>query len=196
LPGFSVPGSTAKKAEERISSVSKISEELIYHGRILDLARETHRMPDQREARFEIIHHPGGAAALPILADGRVLLIRQFRPAARGYVLEIPAGRLESGEDGAGCVARELEEEIGYQAEVIEPLGFIYSSVGFCNERIHLFIARELQQTATAHEPDEYIEPLALNLDEALGKIKSGEITDAKTQICLLRYALERGVAA
>ena len=174
--------------------MSKIAEEQIYHGRILDVAREIHRMPDQREARFEIIQHPGGAAALPILADGRLLLIRQFRPAARDYVLEIPAGRLEPGEDGAACVARELQEEIGYRAEKIESLGFIYSSVGFCNERIHLFIARDLQPAATAHEPDEFIEPVELSLETALAKIKSGEIPDAKTQICLLRYALERGV--
>jgi len=176
--------------------VSKIAEELIYRGRILDLARETHRLPDQRESSFEIIRHPGGAAALPILADGRVLLIRQFRPAARGFVLEVPAGRLEPGEDGAGCIARELQEEIGFQASSIEPLGAVYSSVGFCNERIHLFIARDLQKTSTAHEPDEYIEPVIMSLEEALQKILGGEIPDAKTQICLLRYALQREVAA
>lgn len=174
--------------------MSKVTEELIYQGKILDLARETHRMPDQREARFEIIQHPGGAAALPVLADGRVLLIRQFRPAARNYVLEIPAGRLEPGEDGAACVARELQEEVGFKAGAIEYLGAVFSSVGFCNEQIHLFIARDLQKTATAHEPDEFIEPVTMTLEEALQQLRCGEIPDAKTQITLLRYALERGV--
>jgi len=196
MPGGSISVPECGRGLRKDRLVSKITEELIYQGRILDLALETHRMPDQREARFEIVQHPGGAAALPILDDGRILLIRQFRPATRGYILEIPAGRLEPGEDGAGCVARELQEEIGYQAEVIEPLGFIYSSVGFCNERIHLFVARELRKTTTAHEPDEFIEPLVLSLEEALQRIRAGEVPDAKTQICLLRYALERGVAA
>lgn len=173
--------------------MSKVTEEQIYHGRIFDLAREIHRLPDHREGSFEIVQHPGGAAALPILADGRVLLIRQFRPAARGYVLEIPAGRLEPGEDGASCVERELQEEIGYQAGIIEPLGTIYSSIGFCNEQLHLFIARELRKTATAHEPDEFIEPVSMGLEEALRRLRAGEIPDAKTQICLLRYALDQG---
>ena len=170
--------------------MSKLSEEILYQGRILDLARETHRMPDQREAQFEIIQHPGGAAALPVREDGQVILINQFRPAAQDYVLEIPAGRLEIGENGADCIAREIEEEIGYQAATIEPLGFVYSSVGFCTEQIHLFVARNLTVTKTALEPDEFIEPIIMELNEAQELIKSGKIVDAKTQIALLRYAL------
>ena len=171
--------------------MSKITEEIIYHGRILDLAREVHSMPDDRESGFEIIRHPGGAAALPILDDGRLLLIRQFRPAAQGYIYEIPAGRLEIGEDAAGCVERELEEEVGYKPQQLESLGYVYSSVGFCNEKIYLFIATKLEQTQTAHEPDEFIEPLVVTLDEALEMISAGTITDAKTQIALLRYAIQ-----
>jgi len=170
--------------------LSKITEEIIYHGRILDLAREVHSMPDNRESSFEIIHHPGGAAALPILEDGRLLLIRQFRPAIQDYIYEIPAGRLEIGETPASCVERELQEEIGYRPGHLESLGYVYSSVGFCNEQIHLFIATDLQQTQTAHEPDEFIEPLVVTLDDALEMISAGTITDAKTQIALLRYAL------
>lgn len=171
--------------------MSKIAEEILYHGRILDLAREVHKMPDNREANFEIIRHPGGAAALPVLNDGRLLLIRQFRPAAQDYIYEIPAGRLEVGEDAASCVERELEEEVGYRPQQLESLGYVYSSVGFCNEKIYLFIATELQQTQTAHEPDEFIEPMVVTLDEALEMISAGTITDAKTQIALLRYALQ-----
>ncbi len=111
--------------------MTKVKQEQLYHGRILDLARETHRMPDGREAEFEIVQHPGGAAALPVLDDGRLVLIRQFRPAAQDYVYEIPAGRLEAGEEPAECVTRELVEEIGYRAQTVEPLGYVYSSVGF-----------------------------------------------------------------
>lgn len=172
--------------------MTKLTEEILYQGRILDLARETHRMPDQREARFEIIQHPGGAAALPVLPDGRVILIRQFRPAIEDFILEIPAGRLEPGEDGRTCIFRELQEEIGYSAATLEPLGSVYSSIGFCNEQIHLFIARDLTATETALEADEFIEPQLMSLDEALEKIVSGRIPDAKTQITLLRYALQQ----
>jgi len=171
--------------------LSKIEETILHHGRILDLFREVHRMPDNRESGFEIIRHPGGAAALPILDDGRLLLIRQFRPAAEDYIYEIPAGRLEVGEEPAGCVERELEEEVGYRPKQLESLGYVYSSVGFCNERIFLFIATNLEQTQTAHEPDEFIEPLIVTLDEALKMISAGTITDAKTQIALLRYAIQ-----
>ena len=170
--------------------MSKITEELIYHGRILDLAREVHSMPDDRESSFEIVHHPGGAAALPVLEDGRLLLIRQFRPAIQGYIYEIPAGRLEVGETPASCVERELAEEVGYHPEHLEALGYVYSSVGFCNEQIYLFIATDLQQTQTAHEVDEFIEPVVVTLDEAMEMISAGTITDAKTQIALLRYAV------
>jgi len=171
-------------------STSKLSEELLYNGRILDLARETHQMPDGREARFEIVQHPGGAAALPILPDGRLILIRQFRPAIEDYLIEIPAGRLETGEDGATCVARELQEEIGYKPGKLEPLGNIYSSVGFCNELIYIYLARDLQPVAQALEPDEFIELKIMTLDEALALVKSGELCDAKTKVALLQYKL------
>ncbi len=170
--------------------MSKLKEEIIYRGRILDLARETHQMPNRRESNFEIVQHPGGAAALPVLTDGRLLLIRQFRPAAQDYIYEIPAGRLEPGEDAATCVARELEEEVGYRPQQLDSLGYVYSSVGFCTEKIYLFVASDLQQAQTALEPDEFIEPHIVTLDEALEMISSGVINDAKTQIALLRYAV------
>lgn len=170
--------------------MSKISEEIVYHGRILDLAREKHLMPDNRERDFEIIQHPGGAAALPVLDDDSVLLIRQFRPAAQEYVFEIPAGRVEIGEDPAGCIGRELVEEVGYRPGQLESLGYVYSSVGFCNEKIHLFVARDLEPAELSLEPDEFIEPMSLTLDEALDMVTTGTICDAKTQIALMRYAL------
>lgn len=181
---------TGKTIPGKDAFVSKLEQENVYHGRILDVARELHRMPDGREARFEIIQHPGGAAALPVMADGRLVLIRQFRPAAGDYIYEIPAGRLEPGENPAECVARELEEEIGYRPLTTEALGFVYSSVGFCTEKIHLFIARDLETAQTALEPDEYIEPFIVTVDEALALVTAGRITDAKTQIALLRYEL------
>jgi ADP-ribose pyrophosphatase len=174
--------------------VSKQAQEIIYRGKILTVARETHQMPNLRKAEFEIIQHPGGAAALPVLADGRLILIRQFRPAVEDFVWEIPAGRLEAGETGTACIERELIEEIGYRTAAVEPLGFIYSSIGFCNEKIHLYIAGKLEKTATALEPDEFIEPQITSLPQALKMLETGQIVDAKTQIVLLRYAMRQGV--
>ena len=172
--------------------MSRITQKMLYQGRIFDITREQHRMPDGRQSTFEFLRHPGGCAVLPVLADGRLLLIRQFRPSIGDYVCEIPAGRLEPGEDPAACVERELVEEVGYRAAKLDSLGFIYSSIGFCDEKIFLFVAGDLAKTETALEPDEFIEPLVVDLDTALEMIAAGEIPDAKTQAALLRYALNQ----
>jgi ADP-ribose pyrophosphatase len=160
----------------------------IFQGRILSLGVETHLLPDGRKAEFEIVRHPGGAAVLPVLNDGRVLLLRQFRPAAGDAVLEIPAGRLEPGEAPAACARRELAEVAGYRAGRLERLGETLSSVGFCDERIYLFLARDLVSVPAAPEPDEFLEPLVLSLDEALARVRAGQINDAKTQLALLLW--------
>lgn len=171
--------------------MTRITQERLYEGRIFDITREQHRMPDGRQSTFEFLRHPGGAAVLPVLDDKRLLLIRQFRPSIGDFVYEVPAGRLEPGEDPAACVMRELEEEVGFRVSQVESFGFIYSSIGFCDEKIHLFVARDLQQTQTALEPDEFIEPHIVTLEQALSLLKNGQITDAKTQVLLLRYALQ-----
>ena len=168
--------------------MSLLKEEILYNGKILDLALETHKLPDGREARFEMIHHPGGAAALPIDSDGRLLLIRQFRPAARGDILEIPAGRLEKGEDAAECIARELQEEIGRKPAQVELLCKIYSSVGFCRELIYIFLATGLSTTPTALEDHEFIDLVPLTPEKAFEMVDAGEIIDAKTLIALQAY--------
>ncbi|MCF6179552.1 MAG: NUDIX hydrolase [Geopsychrobacter sp.] len=168
--------------------MSLLNEDFIYRGKIIDLVLETHRMPDGREACFEMIHHSGGAAALPIDNDGRLLLIRQFRPAARSSILEIPAGRLELGEDAAACIIRELQEEVGRKAGRVELLSKIYSSVGFCRERIHIFLATELSHTRTAHEEHEFIDLVPLPPAEAFALVDAGKSVDAKTLIALQAY--------
>ena len=167
-----------------------ISSEKVYKGGILDVAVEKHAMPNGRQSDFEIIHHPGGAAVLPVLADGRVLLIRQFRPAVGEMIYEIPAGRLEPGESAQECAGRELIEEAGYSAAQILPLGGFWSTIGFCDEYVHLFLGKELTETEQALEPDEIIELCPMTLAEALAKVKSGAILDSKTQLALLQYQL------
>lgn len=160
----------------------------IFNGRIISLAIEEHLLPDGRRAAFEVVHHPGGAAVLPLLDDGRVVLIRQFRPALNGMVLEIPAGRLEPNESPEACVRRELIEEVGYRAGQVEKLGEMLPAVGFSDERIHLFVAAGLCPVPQALEPDEYIEVLPLPLEEALAMAARGEIPDGKTQLALLLW--------
>lgn len=167
-----------------------LSRKSVFSGRVLDVGVERHRMPDGRQVDFEIIRHPGGAAILPILPDGRVLLIRQLRPALGEMVYEIPAGRLEPGESALQCADRELVEEVGYAAAELEPLGGFWSAVGFCDEYVHLFLARELTPVSQELEPDEVIELCPMTLAEAIAKIKNGAILDSKTQLALLRYQL------
>ncbi len=167
-----------------------ISRETVFAGRVLDVAVEKHQMPDGRQSDFEIIRHPGGAAVLPLLPDGRLLLIRQFRPAIGGMVFEIPAGRLEPGESAHACAGRELIEEAGYSAGQILPLGGFWSTVGFCDEYIHLFLGRDLTPVEQQLEADEIIDLYPVTLVDALVKVRSGEILDSKTQLALLRYQM------
>jgi ADP-ribose pyrophosphatase len=129
---------------------------------------------------------------LPVLADGRVVLINQFRPAAGGMVVEIPAGRLEPDESPESCVHRELQEEVGYRAGRLEKLGEMFTAVGFCDEVVHLYVATELQPVPSAPEPDEYIEVLTLSQAEALQMVRQGRIPDGKTQLALLLFAGRR----
>lgn len=158
----------------------------IFDGRIVSLAVEEHELPDGRRADFEIVRHPGGAAVLPLLEDGKVVLIRQFRPAGGGMVLEIPAGRLEPGEPPEECARRELAEEVGFRAQELEKFGEMLTAVGFCDETVHLYLARGLTAVEAAPEPDEYIEPVIMPLAEALRMVADGAIPDGKTQLALL----------
>jgi ADP-ribose pyrophosphatase len=141
-----------------------------------------------------MIRHPGAAAVVPLLdppdtADPRVLLIRQFRHAADDYIWEVPAGRLDPGESPEVCAHRELAEETGMRAARMEPLTMIYTTPGFTDERIHLFLAQDLREEAHAREHDEVIAEIARPpLREALGMIRRGEIVDSKT-ICGLHLA-------
>ena len=166
----------------------------VHDGRIVHLSVDTVRFPDGSIGELEMIRHSGAAAVLPIFgarteSDPEVLLIKQYRYASAGYLYEVPAGRPDRvGEDWEVCARRELEEETGFRAGSLRRLTAIYTTPGFTDELIHLFVAYDLTEGAHAREQDEFIELVRLPLSTALGLIRDGEITDAKT-ICTLLYA-------
>jgi ADP-ribose pyrophosphatase len=153
----------------------------IYKGRIVDLRLETVTLPNQVTVTLEMIRHPGAAAIVPVHEDGSVTLVRQYRHAADGYIWEIPAGKLDAGEEPARCAARELKEEVGLEAGELLRLGVIFTAPGFCDERIHLFLARQLRPTAQQLDADEVLSVSRIPLPQALNMIGSGAIQDAKT---------------
>ena len=159
----------------------------------IDVSRERVRLPGGRETELDIVRHPGAAAVVPFLDEDHVLLIRQYRHAAGGTILEVPAGKLDPGETPESCAMRELEEEAGRQAGRLEKLGWIFTTPGFTDEVIHLFAAYELVPVPTRHEPDEVIELVPMPFAEALELVWRGELTDAKSALALLHAARRAG---
>ena len=159
----------------------------------IDVSREHVTLPGGREAVLDIVHHPGAAAVVPFLSDDRVLLIRQYRHAVGGAILEVPAGKLDPGDTPESCAARELEEEAGRRAGRLEKLGQVFTSPGFTDEVIHLFAAYELEEVPTRHEEDEVIELQPTPLAEALELVWRGELTDAKSAMALVHAAYRSG---
>lgn len=172
-----------------------LSSEEVYAGRIVSLRVETVR-EGEKTYRREVVRHSGGACAVACFDDRTVVLVRQYRHPARSSVLELPAGKLEAGESPEVCARRELEEEVGVIAGRFEPLSNFYTTPGFCSERLWVFLATELRETAHRHEEDELIEIVRLPLARALSMITNGEIEDAKTIIGLLLAAQRLGVTA
>lgn len=168
-----------------------ISTERVYAGRIVNLDVDTVRFPDGSSGRLEMLRHPGASAVVPFLddphsTDPRVLLIRQFRHAAEGYIWEVPAGRLDRGEDPEACARRELQEETGMRAATMERLTTIYTTPGFTDERIHLFVAYGLEAGEHQREADEFMELHTVRWSRVGALVRSGEIQDSKTLAALM----------
>ena len=168
-----------------------LDSERVYSGRIVSLDLDTVRYPNGVVGTLEMLRHPGAAAVVPMLDDPgdddpRVVLLRQFRHATDGYCWEIPAGRREPGEAPEATAQRELTEETGYRCRTLRPLTKIWTTPGFTDEQIHLFLATGLDPGETALEPDEILERHELPWSRAMAMVQDGEITDAKTLVALL----------
>jgi ADP-ribose diphosphatase len=166
----------------------------VYSGRVLNLDVDTVRFPDGSEGELEIIRHPGAAAVVPLAddpggPDPTVLMLRQFRHAAGGPVWEIPAGRLEPGEAPEACARRELREEAGVEPGRLQRLTTIWTTPGFTDETIHVFLATDLTAATQAREPDEFIDVVPQPLSAVLAGIERGEVCDAKTVVGILYVA-------
>ena len=171
-----------------------IKREQIYEGRVVNLAVEEVVLPNGATTRLEVMRHPGAAAAVPLFPDGTLTILKQYRHAVGGWIWEVPAGKLDKpGENPLECAQRELGEEAGLAAARWDKLGSILTTPGFCDEIIHLYLARDLSEVPREHEADEVIEVNRMPLVEALGMIPREEIQDTKTIAALQATALRFG---
>lgn len=169
--------------------VQKIRRQELYHGRVIDLWVDEVEYPSGNRSIREIAHHSGGAVTVPLLEDGRVLLVRQLRYPLGTHILELPAGKLSPGEDPRAAAARELEEETGYRATLMRPLASFYTTPGFCDEVLHLFLATGLAPVPGGHRREEGEFTMTIEtpmFQEALAMIDEGKIRDGKSIAGLL----------
>ena len=190
------PARSGPEVSATQATPGRLASRRVYTGRVLNLDVDSVRFPDGSSGDLEMIRHPGAAAVIPVLtADGsddpQLLLIRQYRYAAGGDIWEIPAGRLEAGEQPEACARRELLEETGATAGRWDHLTTIYTTPGFTDERIHIFAARDLvvRPQETRRESDEFMEVRPVSVRAAIEMIRDGEIVDGKTIVAVLFFA-------
>lgn len=169
--------------------IKRVNRELKFKGNIVDFYQDTMEIDGDHTVVWDFIKHKGAAAVVPVTEEGRILMVRQYRNALDRYTLEVPAGALdEADEPGIVCAGRELEEETGYKSENLKWLITLRTTVAFCNERIEVFVAKDLMPSQQHLDEDEFIDLKAYTIDELKEKIFSGEIEDAKTISALLAY--------
>jgi ADP-ribose pyrophosphatase len=169
-----------------------LSHEEIYRGKIVNLYVDHVQLPSGKAGLREVVHHPGGVTAVPVLDDGRLLLIRQFRYPIQKYIFELPAGKLDSNQPPLQTMMRELEEETGYRAGRMDYQCSFYTSPGISDELIYLFTARDLTPVPQKLEEGEHITVEACSLDLCLERIRTGTIADGKTILGILWYHNDR----
>jgi ADP-ribose pyrophosphatase len=175
-------------------TLGKRSGRRVYSGRVINLDVDFVEFPDGTTGELELFRHPGASAVVPFLTDPegddpQILLIKQYRYAADGYLYEIPAGRLDAGEDPETCARRELREEVGCTAKTMRHLYSMFTTPGFTDEKIHIFMATGLEQGEASREADEFLTVEPVKLSRALEMVKSGELKDGKTAVGILYAA-------
>jgi len=165
-----------------------LKRDVIYRGKVVNLQVDTIQLPRGRTAIREVVQHPGGVVAVPVMDDGRLLLVRQYRYPLQEFILELPAGKLDSRQSPLDTIRRELEEEAGYAAATWSHECAFYTSPGFSDELLHLFVARDLRPVEQRLEEGEHITVEVHTLDQCLEKMAAGEIADGKTILGILWY--------
>ena len=165
---------------------SKLSSEAIFQGRLLDVRKDEVELPNGKTSTREWINHPGAVCCVPILPDGKIALIRQYRYPVQEEMIELPAGKLDRGEEPEKCAVRELEEEIGYYPGKLTFLTHIHPAIGFANEKMWLYLAEDLEKTDSKLDEDEFLELIPTYLSEAVQMVWDRKISDVKTIIGLL----------
>lgn len=167
----------------------RLDRELVYHGAIVDFYKDTVQVPNGNVVEWDFIGHKGAAAVVPVREDGKLLMVRQYRNALDRYTLEIPAGGLNSPDEPTrDAAARELEEETGYRSDELEWLITIRTTVAFCNEKIDIYVAKNLIKTEQHLDEDEFIHVEAYSVEELSKMIMEGKIEDSKTVSAIMCY--------
>lgn len=170
-----------------VLSEKTIEKEVVFEGRIVTVRKDKAELGDGSIAPRELVIHSGGVCVVPLTDDNKVIMVRQFRYAFGEPLLEIPAGKLEKGEEHRSAALRELEEETGAKCTSFEYLGVCYPSVAYLTEKIHMYLARGLSFGKAHLDEGEFLDVIRVPLDEAVEMVMRGEIPDAKTQIALLK---------
>ena len=173
-----------------------ISRQTIFEGKIIDLYLEDVELPNGKTSKREIVKHPGAVAIIAMTDDEKIVMVRQYRKPLERTLVEIPAGKLEKGEEPSETARRELEEETGYVCETLTPLLSFYTSPGFADELVHLFIAGKLskKEDAAPLDEDEFVDILEITLEEAVTLLEEKQIYDAKTAYAVQYLQLQKAL--
>jgi ADP-ribose pyrophosphatase len=170
----------------------KLSGDIVYAGKFLEIHKDKVRLPDGKETFREYVHHPGAVAVVALTAEGAVILERQHRYPLRRDFIEIPAGKIDEGEATLDCAKRELMEETGYAAADWQRLGLIHNAIGYSDESIEIWLAKELEKREAKLDAGEFLEVFTQPFDEALAMAADGRISDVKTIVGLFWASARR----